>query len=171
MSNRTYLALSAIVATAGGLIVVATFAFSQDAANWIAFGLSVIALAGSVALIAVVPSVHAARYRVVAGAIGAGAAFTIIASVGVFNGGAQHWILFGGGVAALLLASVSRERYVAGLVEPSSTEAGTEEREPLLAAARAATDSCPAVRAPSRQRGRFAMGSCNGLPAGLTHDA
>ena len=135
MSNRTYLALSAIVATAGGLIVVATFAFSQGAANWITFGLSVIALAGSVALIAVAPSVHATRYRLVAGAIAAGAAFTIIASVGVFTGGAQHWILFGGGVAALLLSSLSRERYVSGLVQPSTTEAGTEEREPLLAAA------------------------------------
>ena len=66
MSNRTYLALSSIIIAAGGLIVVTAFAFNQTVATWIAFGLSVVALAGSVGSLAAAPSTGAARYRTVA---------------------------------------------------------------------------------------------------------
>ena len=135
MSNRTYLALTAIVATAGGLIVVTSFAFNQAAATWIAFGLSVIALAGSVASLAVAPSTGASRHRAIATVIGVIAVFTIITSVGVFSGGAQHWIEFGAGVVALGLASLARERYLSRLVEKTGVEDGSEMPEPLRAAA------------------------------------
>jgi hypothetical protein len=122
MSHRKYLALNSIIAAAGGLIVVASFAFSQAAATWIAFGLSVIALTGSIASLTVAPSSGASRYRAVAVVVGVIAAFTIITSLGAFAGGAQHWIEFGAGVAALGLASLAGGRYVARLVEP--TESG-----------------------------------------------
>jgi cell division protein FtsW (lipid II flippase) len=135
MSNRTYLALTSIVAAAGGLIVVTSFAFSQSAATWIALGLSVIALAGAVVSLAVAPSTGASRYRAVAGVIAVIAAFTIITSVGVFSGGAQHWIEFGAGVAALGLASLAGARYVSRLVESTGAESASEMPEPLRAAA------------------------------------
>ena len=136
MSNRKYLALSSIIAAAGGLIVVTSFAFDQAAATWIAFGLSVIALAGSMGSLAAAPSRGAARYRAVAGLIAVIAAFTIIASVGVFSGGAQHWIEFGAGVAAVGLASLAGGRYVSRLVEsPEDSETRSEMGEPLRAAA------------------------------------
>ena len=70
MSNRNYVALSAIIAAAGGLIVVTSFAFNEAAATWIAFELSVIALTGSVVSLAAVPSSGASRYRAVAAVIG-----------------------------------------------------------------------------------------------------
>ena len=117
MSNRTYLALSSIIAAAGGLIVVTSFAFNQAAATWIAFGLAVIALTGSLVSLSAAPSSGASRYRAVAGVIALIAVFTIITSVGVFSGGAQHWIEFGAGVAAATLASLAGGRYVSGLVE------------------------------------------------------
>ena len=118
MSNRNYLALSAIIAASGGLIVVTSFAFSQAAATWIAFGLSVVALAGSVGSLGVVPSSGASRYRAVAVVIGVVATFTIITSVGVFIGGAQHWIELGAGVVALTLTAGAGGYYVSRLVEP-----------------------------------------------------
>jgi hypothetical protein len=135
MSNRRYLALNAIIAGAGGLIVVSSFAFNQAAATWIAFGLSVIALTGSVVSLAIAPSRGASRYRAAAGVIGVIATFTIIASVGVFAGGAQHWIEFGAGVVALGLASLAAGRYVAGLVESGDLETGAEMAGSLRAAA------------------------------------
>lgn len=51
------------------------------------------------------------------------------------TGGAQHWLVFGGGVAALVLSSLARERYVAGLVESTGTESPNDAHEPLRAAA------------------------------------
>jgi hypothetical protein len=135
MRNRTYLALSSIIAAAGGLIVVTAFAFNQAAATWIAFALSVIALAGSLTSLAAAPSNGASRYRAAAGLIGVIAVFTIVASVGVFTGGAQHWIEFGAGVIALALASVAGARYVSRLVESSGTGAHSDLAEPLRAAA------------------------------------
>ena len=122
----------------GGLIVVASFAFNQAAATWIAFGLSVIALPGSVVSLTVAPSIGSSRYRAVAGVIGVIAAFTIITSVGVFSGGAQHWIEFGAGVAALGLASLAAGRYVSRLVESTESidvESPAGLSEPLRAAA------------------------------------
>jgi hypothetical protein len=138
MSNRAYLALSSIIVAAGGLIVVTSYAFNQAAATWIAFGLSVVALTGSVVSLAVAPSSGASRYRAVAVVIGVIAAFTIIASVGVFSGGAQHWIEFGSGVAALVLASLAAGRYVSHLVEsthPADVESPSSMPETLRAAA------------------------------------
>lgn len=135
MSNRRYLALSSIIAAAGGLIVVTSFAFTQAAATWIAFGLSVIALTGSVASLAAAPTSGASRYRAVAGVIGVIAAFTIITSVGVFSGGAQHWIEFGAGAAAVGLVSLAAGRYVSRLVEATETETRSEMPEALRAAA------------------------------------
>ena len=137
MSNRSYLALSAIIATASGLIVVSSFAFNQAAATWIAFGLSVTALTGSVASLVAVPSTGARRYRAVAVVIGAVAAFAIIASVGVFIGGAQHWIEFGAGVGGVTLTALAGGYYVSRLVE-SQESTGVENSsgmsEPLRAA-------------------------------------
>ena len=135
MSNRTYLAVSPIIAAAGGLIVVTSYGFNQAAATWIAFGLSVIVLTGSVVSLAVAPSSGASRYRAVAGVIAPIAAFTIITSVGVFSGGAQHWIEFGAGVAALGLASLAAGRYVSRLVESTGIETAPDMSEPLRAAA------------------------------------
>jgi len=135
MSNRRYLALNAIIAAAGGLIVVTSFAFNQAAATWIAFGLSVIALTGSVVSLAIAPSRGASRYRAAAGVIGVIAVFTIIASVGVFSGGAQHWIEFGAGVVAVGLASLAAGRYVSGLVESGDLETGSGTAGSLRAAA------------------------------------
>jgi hypothetical protein len=138
MSHRKYLALNSLVAAAGGLIVVTSFAFNQAAATWIAFGLSVVALTGSIVSLAVAPSSGASRYRALAAVVGVVAAFTIITSLGAFAGGAQHWIEFGAGVAALGLASLAAGRYVSRLVEPTESgdaksAAGTP--EPLRAAA------------------------------------
>jgi hypothetical protein len=135
MSNRRYLALNAIVAAAGGLIVVTSFAFNQAAATWIAFGLSAIALAGSVSSLAVAPSSGSSRYRAVAALTGAIATFTIITSVGVFAGSAQHWIEFGAGVASITLASLAAARYIARLVESTDAEGPAEIAAPLRAAA------------------------------------
>jgi hypothetical protein len=136
MSNRMYLALNAMIAAAGGLIVVTTFAFSQATATWIAFGLSVIALTCSVVSLAVAPSGGASRYRAVAAVIGVIAAFTIVTSLGAFSGGAQHWIEFGAGVAAIALASLAAGRYIARLVESAGVAGPAAEMpEPLRAAA------------------------------------
>lgn len=63
------------------------------------------------------------------------AAFTLIVSLGVFTGGAQHWIVFGGGVAALVLSLLARERYVASLVESRVADTESDAREPLRSAA------------------------------------
>lgn len=115
--------VNSIIAAAGGLIVVTAFAFNQ--ATWIAFGLSVIALAGASVSLAVAPSTTASRYRAAAGVIGVIAAFTIITSVGVFSGSAQHWIEFSAGVAAVGLASLAAGLYVSRLVE--STESSNVE--------------------------------------------
>jgi len=135
MSNRRYLAMSSIVVGAGGLIVITSFAFNQAAATWIVFGLSVIALTGSVVSLVAAPSRGASRYRAVAAVIGVIAAFTIITSVGVFSGGTQHWIEFGAGVAAVGLASLAAGRYVARLVESTAADGPSELAEPLRAAA------------------------------------
>jgi hypothetical protein len=135
MSNHRYLAVSSIIAAAGGLIVVTSFAFNQAAATWIAFGLSVIALTGSAASLAAAPSSGASRYRAVAGVIAVIAAFTIITSVGVFSGGAQHWIEFGAGVAAVGLVALAGGRYVSRLVESTVLETRSETPEALRAAA------------------------------------
>jgi hypothetical protein len=136
MSNRKYLVLSSIIAAAGGLIVVTSFAFNQAAATWIAFALSVVALTGSVASLAVAPSSEGSRYRAVAGVIAAIATFTIITSVGVFSGGAQHWIEFGAGVLAVGLVSLAAGRYLSGLVESTeSTDVPAGVPEALHAAA------------------------------------
>jgi hypothetical protein len=121
MPNRKYLTLNSIVVAAGILIVVTSFAFDQATATWIAFGLSIIALAASIASLAVAPSAKASLSRAVAALVGVIAAFTIIASVGVFTGGAQHWIEFGAGVAATGLASLALARYVLRLVESSDS--------------------------------------------------
>jgi hypothetical protein len=134
MTNRSYINLTALVAAAGGLIVVSSFAFGQVTANWIAFGLSVLALTGSLASLVTAPGASSSSYRAAASVIVAVAAFTIIVSVGVFTGGAQHWLIFGGGTAALALASLPRERYIARLVE-SGQEGGSEIPEGLRAAA------------------------------------
>jgi hypothetical protein len=138
MSHRKYLALNSLVAAAGGLIVVTSFAFNQAAATWIAFGLSVVALAGSIVSLAVAPGSGASRYRAVAAVVGVVAAFTIITSLGAFAGGAQHWIEFGAGVAALGLASLAAGRYVSRLVEPAESgdvQSAAGMPEPLRAAA------------------------------------
>jgi hypothetical protein len=71
--------------------------------------------------LAVTPSTEASRYRAVAAVIGLIAVFTIITSVGVFSGGAQHWIEFGAGVAALGLVSFAAGRYVSRLVESAES--------------------------------------------------
>jgi hypothetical protein len=125
MSNRPYLIVSAAVAAGAGLTVIASFAFGQVAANWIAFGLAVVALSGAAASV-----VATRRYRAVAGVIALLSAFTIVVSVGVFTGGAQHWIVFGNSVAVLTLSSLARERYVSGLIESQAVT-----RDPLRAAA------------------------------------
>ena len=135
MRNRIYLTVTAVVAAVGGLIVVASYAFNQATANWIIFGLSVTAVAVTVVGLGAVPRRDASRYRALGGLIGLLAAFTIIVSVGVFTGNAQHWLLFGGGVLALVLASLGRETYVASLTEASRVEDRSDAREPLRAAA------------------------------------
>ncbi|MBV8749527.1 MAG: hypothetical protein JO103_07420 [Candidatus Eremiobacteraeota bacterium] len=127
--------MSSIIAAAGGLIVVTSFAFNQATATWIAFGLSVIALTGSVVSLAVAPSSGASRYRAVAGVIAVIATFTIITSVGVFSGGAQHWIEFGAGAVAVGLVSLAAGRYVSRLVESTDLETRSETPEALRAAA------------------------------------
>ncbi len=63
------------------------------------------------------------------------AAFTLIVSLGVFTGGTQHRIVFGGGVAALVLSLLARERYVASLVESRVSDTESDAREPLRSAA------------------------------------
>ena len=135
MSIRKYLALSSIVVLAGALIVVTSFAFSRASATWIAFGLSVIVLTGSVVSLAVLPSAGASLYRLVAAVVGVIAAFTIVTSLGAFAGGAQHWIEFGAGVAAIALASLAAGRYVIRLVDATGAEGGAQMAEPLRAAA------------------------------------
>ena len=111
------------------------FAFSQAAADWIAFGLSVIALSGSAAGLVAAPRSEASPYRAIAAVTGQLVAFTLIVSLGVFTGGAQHRIVFGGGVAALVLSLLARERFVASLVESRGSDTESDAREPLLSAA------------------------------------
>jgi hypothetical protein len=128
-------AVTSIVAAAGALIVVASFAFSQAAADWIAFGPSVIALSGSAACLVAEPRSEASPYRAIAAVTGLLAAFTLIVSLGVFTGGAQHWVVFGGGVAALVLSFLARERYVASFVESRVSDTESDARGPLRSAA------------------------------------
>ena len=115
--------------------MVTSFAFNQAAATWIAFGPAVIALMGSLVSLVAAPSSRASRYRAVAAVIAVIAVFTIITSVGVFSAGAEHWIEFGAGVAAVGLASLGAGRYVSRLVESTGLETRSETPEPLHTAA------------------------------------
>ena len=102
-------------------------------------------------------------------------AFTLIVSLGVFTGATQHRIVFGGGVAALVLSLLARERYVASLVE--SRELGHRVGCSGVAALRSLTtrsrggSACrPGESAPA-SAGALLLGPRNGSARDGTHGA
>ncbi|HEX2087859.1 MAG TPA: hypothetical protein VHF89_19390 [Solirubrobacteraceae bacterium] len=88
MTRTTITTLAAAVI--GALLVITTFAFGGDAADWISFGLAVAALGTAGAL---------RGQRLLGAGIGLVSAWTILVALGIFSGATQTWLIFAGGAA------------------------------------------------------------------------
>ena len=99
MSNNTITTLAAAVL--GALLVITTFAFGGDTADWIAFGLAVGSLGTAVAL---------RSSRALAAGIALVSAWTILVALGIFGGATQTWLVFAGGVAIAVAGLVGNVR-------------------------------------------------------------
>ena len=111
MSTRSHGILQALVAIAGALIVIATFAFSQGAAEWISFALLVGVTAAALASAASAPA--QARRSQLALSLGAAVigAWTILVTLGIFSGATQRWLTFAAGAAVAGLGVVGHAVY------------------------------------------------------------
>jgi len=96
-----------LLATAGGFVIVATFAFAPPVVGWIAFGVTGVGVLVLVAATALVPG-RGLVQRTLDGVVAVLAAWTIVESL-VFNGSLMVWLSFGAAAAMVALA-------VAGLI-------------------------------------------------------
>ena len=99
MTSSTITTLAAAVI--GALLVITTFAFGGDTADWIAFGLAVAALGTAVA---------ARGRRALAAGVGLVAAWTVLVALGIFSGETQTWLIFAGGAAIAAAGVVATAR-------------------------------------------------------------
>ena len=88
MSNIITTLAAAVI---GALLVITTFAFGGDTADWIAFGLAVAGLGTA--------AVAARSQRLLAAGIGLVSAWTVLVALGIFSGATQTWLIFAGGAA------------------------------------------------------------------------
>ncbi|MDQ3742591.1 MAG: hypothetical protein M3389_16800 [Actinomycetota bacterium] len=99
MSNNPITTLAAAVI--GALLVITTFAFGGEAADWIAFGLAVGGLGTAAAL----------RGRpLLAAGVGLVSAWTVLVALGIFSGATQTWLIFAGGAAIAAAGVVANAR-------------------------------------------------------------
>jgi len=97
----TRITITLTAAVLGALLVITTFAFGGDTADWISFGLAVAALGTAVA---------ARDYRKLAGAVGLVSAWTVLVALGIFSGDTQTWLIFAGGAAIAAAGVVANAR-------------------------------------------------------------
>lgn len=100
-----------------------TFAFGRSNAIDIAFAVAIGVTAVAVLALARPPAEHTGAHRAIALLTAAAGAWTILVTLGIYDGETQRWIVFAGGAAVAALG------FVAGLLHAS----GAERRTPSAA--------------------------------------
>jgi hypothetical protein len=93
---KRYFALTQLLAVAGAVVVVNTFAFSASTARAIDFAIAIAVTVAGIAGVILAPS---RAQRALMGAATAIGAWTILVTVGIFSGSTQRWLDFAAGAA------------------------------------------------------------------------